>query len=677
MSCARRYLGRLERRIRCLPLLLFFLPLGTAPGWAAPSVVVDLAEPALVLRIDADSTADQPGTGIASCDIDGDGLLDIAIGDWRANGVDNLRVDCGETSVIRGKRKKWLTRTSVSAARNSRIVGQEPFDQLGLRVACGDLNSDGKADLVLGAYSADGRGNGFNQAGQIHLVFGTNPLPQNIDLLTNPGTVIYGGVAGETLGNNPACGDVNGDGTVDLIADAIGGLNKSGTIGVGRVYVLFGRSSWPATLDVAPASNVTIFGRSGATDFPSKSLSTDLNGDGVQDLIVSARTGDTPVSGRQDAGDVFLFRGRASWPTSIDLQTQSADSRVYGADAFDYVGHVDQLAAGDVDTDGTNDLVIGVRAGDGRNNTEMSLGELRLIAPAGNWPATLDLRTGTREIVYGQRTGDRLGTLMSVADVNGDGRDDLISAIIQNDGIDGSRTDAGGAVVVLGRSPFPLDTDMALGQEDWRIIGARANDLTALRGVSDINDDGISEIVLANTDTTDPIVKSVWIVSPVDVDGDGFTQLADVCPLVADPLQLDANGDGRGDACALDWDGDGDPDTTDCKANSARAGRPAEVVGVTLTGRATTNLSWSANVTSDSYDILRGFVADLTTGSYGTCQNSRDPNLADTSFTEIEIPPAGNSFFFLVRGRDAQCGGAGSLGSSSSGTQRTIAATCQ
>ncbi len=44
---------------------------------------------------------------------------------------------------------------------------------------------------------------------------------------------------------------------------------------------------------------------------------------------------------------------------------------------------------------------------------------------------------------------------------------------------------------------------------------------------------------------------------PVDTDGDGIADATDNCPLVVNPGQDDADGDGTGDACDADTDGDG------------------------------------------------------------------------------------------------------------------------
>ena len=67
-----------------------------------------------------------------------------------------------------------------------------------------------------------------------------------------------------------------------------------------------------------------------------------------------------------------------------------------------------------------------------------------------------------------------------------------------------------------------------------------------------------------------------------DFDGDGVPDASDVCTEVADPDQLDTDGDGLGDACDLDDDGDGIADEDDnCPlvANPDQADQDADGVG--------------------------------------------------------------------------------------------------
>jgi hypothetical protein len=94
-------------------------------------------------------------------------------------------------------------------------------------------------------------------------------------------------------------------------------------------------------------------------------------------------------------------------------------------------------------------------------------------------------------------------------------------------------------------------------------------------------------------------------------------------------------------------------------------------------------LSWDAVAGSTQYDVYRGpltnFVDvnadDVPDGGYGTCQNSRDGNITDTTFLDTDVPTvAQKGFFYLVGYKTA--GVEKGLGANSFGTPRTEAATC-
>ena len=87
-----------------------------------------------------------------------------------------------------------------------------------------------------------------------------------------------------------------------------------------------------------------------------------------------------------------------------------------------------------------------------------------------------------------------------------------------------------------------------------------------------------------------------------------------------------------------------------------------------------TTLTWNSIAGATRYNIYRGDPATLAT-TYGTCQNSRDPNLTDTQFVETQLPsPAGKGFTFLVSYTSA--GVEKGLGKRSNGTPRTVSPPC-
>ena len=98
-----------------------------------------------------------------------------------------------------------------------------------------------------------------------------------------------------------------------------------------------------------------------------------------------------------------------------------------------------------------------------------------------------------------------------------------------------------------------LNCDSAISNQDFLFLVAIAVDKLGGPGTADLDDDG--SLNFCDDDT----------------DGDGVPDLADGCPVDADPLLLDTDGDLVGDACDDDDDGDGDPDATDCDPLSALA----------------------------------------------------------------------------------------------------------
>ena len=536
-------------------------------------IEVDLAVDANSLHMVAGDLNDGFVARAASCDVNGDGWKDLAFSSREASGPSNARPACGEVYLIYGRPGSWSGTLTFPGSADVWIIGQEEFDDLS-GVACGDVNGDGFDDLVLGAYNSSGAGNLKVQAGQIHILFGATSLPQFIDLAVTPGIILYGAISGGILGDQPAVGDVNGDGIMDVLGDASNALNRAGTLDVaGRLHVVFGRTSWPATLDLAFQSDVTIYGQ--LSENLTRGLTAgDLDGDGIAEIIAVARLGDGPNDTRMDAGDDKFFRGRTSWPAEIDLATQSPDSVYYGPDAGDQIGGARGVAIGDVDDDGLVEIVVPARLSDGRGNLENDAGEVRIDKQAGGFPPpTVDLRSDSDAVIYGADADDGFGTVVRVGDFDGDGVKDLVVNAHRSDGPGNTRVDAGSVHVIRGRQPFPIDLDLGDRQDDVEIHGPVSLDILALAGLGDLNGDGLAEALVATSRAFPSRLPEGWLVSPYDNDRDGVFNLPDNCARKFNPAQADADGDLVGDACdncpfasnpyQKDVDGDGRGDACD------------------------------------------------------------------------------------------------------------------
>ena len=164
--------------------------------------------------------------------------------------------------------------------------------------------------MIIGAPFADPNRN--TEAGESYVVFGSNSeFSPSLNLSTLDGTngfVINGIDVYDLSGYSvSSAGDVNGDGIDDLI---IGAPNGNG--GAGESYVVFGNNS-----GFAPSLNLsTLDGTNGfvinGIDFSDSSGDSvsgagDVNGDGLDDLIIGAREADP--NGNSRAGQSYVVFG--------------------------------------------------------------------------------------------------------------------------------------------------------------------------------------------------------------------------------------------------------------------------------------------------------------------------------------------------------------------------------
>jgi len=304
-------------------------------------------------------------SGIATGDLNGDSVDDIAIADDYNNKV---YITYGSTTRKTGTID--LTTTSDS------IVSRQSIDAATIAsVAIGDLNGDGKKELAIGVpkenFSAS-----LTETGKIFLRLGTgSALPETIDLDSEMNVVVMGGYKREHLGNSLYDGkylnslifsDVDGDGIADLIAGSSisDQESMSSSSGNGKVQVYFGRTNLPATIDLFDQYNLKmVVNKIDKTYLGASVKAADLNGDGINDIIMSA-----PNAGESahTSGWVFVVYGKKNAPqTTIEL-TESADLIVKAPDPVDALAgasYGQTLAIADFDDDGKPDLVGGAASG--------------------------------------------------------------------------------------------------------------------------------------------------------------------------------------------------------------------------------------------------------------------------------------------------------------------------
>src|SRR4051812_29351222 len=195
---------------------------------------------------------------ISAGDFNGDGIKDLALGVWMVNGDNPTRTQGGAVYVVFGKASPGLSVDLAALGSNGvRIEGALAGDHLGWSLApAGDVNGDGKDDLLIGTPWADPGTTPKTSAGGARVVYGRATTTE-IDLGTDTqGFRIDGAADGDRAGYSVATGDVNGDGKRDFILGAIGSACRNGTLPLtcqedaGAGYVVFGKAN-PANVDLA------------------------------------------------------------------------------------------------------------------------------------------------------------------------------------------------------------------------------------------------------------------------------------------------------------------------------------------------------------------------------------------------------------------------------------------
>ncbi len=271
-------------------------------------------------------------------DIDGDGNTDIVTG---AYGNSSSATEAGATYISYGP----VTGSSSLSAADVVFYGEAADDRSGRWVASdGDVDADGLADVLVGAYLSDGDGTTAD-SGRAYLVYGA---PSGTLTLSDADAVLTGETAGDQAGytveNN---GDVDGDGYDDVLVSAV----YENSIGSrnGATYLLYGPVTGSANLSAADVkfTGVAAGDHSGVR----ASLVQDANGDGRDEVLIGAYGDDT---GGSLAGVAYVIYGAPAGSISLS----AADGRFIGEAANDKAGTT-VADGGDVNGDGLGDLLVG------------------------------------------------------------------------------------------------------------------------------------------------------------------------------------------------------------------------------------------------------------------------------------------------------------------------------
>ena len=488
-------------------------------------------------------------TSVAAADVNGDGKVDLITA--------NFNYGSGNTLTVLTNNGKGVFGSNATLT-----VGSGPR-----YVVASDVNGDGKLDLISANY---GGGNG-----------------NTLTVLTNNGKGVFGSNATLTVGSGPYCvvaADVNGDGKLDLISANYGDGNGN-------------------TLTVLTNNGIGVFGSNATLTVglgPRSIVAADLYGHGKLDLISANINNGTLTVLTNNGTGVFGSN------TTLNILNISSPPRWVVAADVNNDGKLDLICANLVDctltvltqipgpppliafvsstfavSNGPNWVVATDVNGDGK----LDLISANYGTSDNGGGFTLTVLTNNGNGVFGFNATLNLSNSLflpspicvAAADINGDGKPDLISVNLNSDTLtvltnNGSGCFGSNATLNVGISPIrvaiaDINGD---GKPDLICVNMVDNTLTVLTNngggifssnatlkvgfgprsiaVTDINGNGKPDLIVANA-----VVNTLTVLTNNGNGSFGSNATLAVGNYPACVVGADINGDGKPDLICANY----------------------------------------------------------------------------------------------------------------------------
>lgn len=451
------------------------------------------------------NTYDYFGYAIDGCDLNGDGLVDLAVGATadEDRSVQDVMSSQGAVLIYLNSANglpELPSQTLFGTIPNGSGGWDYATDiRLGSSLATGDVNGDGLCDLVAGAYEFEPPNENGND-GAVYVYLGTSGGGSNTAVYEEP-VVAWAALESTSrdsyFGRELAVGDVDGDGLEDILVGQYRDNNlaaSSSRHGSARLFLGQAWTETPAADWLMPGtSDWSVTANSGYDAIGWEVAIADVTGDGLNDLLASGYSQELE-GGISSTGAIEIYAGVSGGlpditPTQVMVGVLGGD--LYGT-RFEVVE--------DLDADGLNDLFVyaaraeehGIHVGSPYfHSTGAGLGPVLLDNPGES---------------AGQRAGNDVAML---GDVNGDGWEDALVGVPDFDNA-GNRINAGLGQLFFGGPHGVSPTAWEVKEFDRYSDGDRWGWRVSQAG--DFNGDGIDDFaLLARYDDRTTFSSSVWV----------------------------------------------------------------------------------------------------------------------------------------------------------------------
>ncbi len=242
------------------------------------------------------------GISLAVNDINGDGYGDLVAG------ASGYSTNTGRVYVFHSAGSSGIGIALASLA-STILTGETIDNSFGFSLTTGDVNGDGRPDVVAGA---PGYSSGVGRAYIFHASGGGIG-----SMAAGSASRIISGEA-SSFGISVCSGDITGDGYADVIVGGVLNANK------GKAYVFHSSGGGGVSITAAASASTLIAAEANQDHFAFGIWTSDVNGDGYPDLIAGA------YGNSSGAGRAYIFHSSAS---GIGVTSAASANRLISGEA--------------------------------------------------------------------------------------------------------------------------------------------------------------------------------------------------------------------------------------------------------------------------------------------------------------------------------------------------------